>query len=667
MNYSSDIDLLGFYESDSGRAGPLTLHEFFVKHLQRLTRALQDKTEDGFLYRVDWDLRPEGRAGALINSITALEQYYETFGAEWERQAMSKALLAAGSPELGEAFLQFLHPFVYRKYLDLKRIERIREMKEKIHADLNRKTEKGFNVKLGVGGIREIEFFVQAFLLIYGGKDPSIRGTNTLLTLERLSQARYVSQNESKILRDAYLFLRKLENRLQFVDEGQTHILPSDPAEQLKTARRMGYSHDSGQEAMHAFAQDLKKTTSNVHRIFSNLFSEKSSIFIPMADDADHRSHPVRLLSQELHDELLQKASFEERLECIRDFKARQTVPIVALESSHAVPRREILLRLSVLAEAIVQQALWLAQEELRPLYGDPISADSDSPSELIILSMGKMGGYEINYSSDLDLVFIFSEHGTTKGPKEISNSDYFARLAQKFISILGVATRKGIAYAIDTELRPSGHSGMLVTTLESFMDYQRNVSQTWERQSLLRARPIGGSPHLSRLVKEHVNALLFFTPYSPDIRDEMRALRLRVENEIAKETPKSIDIKLGKGGIMDIEYILQYQQLLNAGEYSDFRRVNTFDGLDKLIQYNFLANPEDALVLKEAYTFYRTLESKLAIHLKRGLKRLSTDAPILGDIAAELGMDSHQAVLDQINAYRKRVREIYGSVFNPS
>lgn len=277
LNYSSDIDLQYIYQCDHEEASTgceISHHEYFVKFAEKLTQLLAQKTGEGFLYRVDLNLRPEGRSGTLANSLTALEYYYETFGEEWERQALIKAAPVAGDPKLGKSFLELIHPFVWRKSMDLASVEKIKEGKRKMHESVKKKSNQGFHVKLGPGGIREIEFFAQILQLLYGGVHPELRTSSTLGALGALVELKLIDAKEGAQLTDAYLFLRRLEHRLQMVNEAQTHVVPVHPQEQQALARRMGYFEDDPEDARERFLDDFTRYTTLVKQIFQKLFHE---------------------------------------------------------------------------------------------------------------------------------------------------------------------------------------------------------------------------------------------------------------------------------------------------------------------------------------------------------------------------------------------------------
>lgn len=262
LNFSSDIDLIYAYHQDP--KAPL-LHESLSRTAENLTHIIHEKTEDGFVFRVDLDLRPEGRSGPIIHTDEALMTYYEVKGAPWERSALLKARPVAGQEALGEKILHDLAPFIYRKSIDTTTVQEIKSMKKKIHDELVKSRSKGYNVKLGKGGIREIEFFVAAFQLIYGGKDPKLRERNTLKTLQYLSETGLLPSEDSLKLREAYVFLRKTEHRLQMLEERQTHTIPTDPPSLLALARRMGFKNREELE------KTLQTMTTRVNDCFEGL------------------------------------------------------------------------------------------------------------------------------------------------------------------------------------------------------------------------------------------------------------------------------------------------------------------------------------------------------------------------------------------------------------
>ena len=273
VNYSSDIDLIGLYDSDAEFAA-ISQHEVFERIFSRLGQVLGKTDEHGFLFRVDWDLRPEGRTGVLANSLDAMDAYYATFGADWERQAYVRANVLCQQKTLGTQFLKMMTPFVYRKALEEAEVKRIvdvqiLDMKNRIANELKTKKHDGLNIKLDHGGIRDVEFFIQRLQLIYGGRLPNLRSQNTLDALDALHKSGIVPEKPRTILATGYLFLRRIESALQMEDEQQTHLLKSKPDERLKVARRLGYQHPA-EEAVAILMEQIDTT----RRLISTTFAE---------------------------------------------------------------------------------------------------------------------------------------------------------------------------------------------------------------------------------------------------------------------------------------------------------------------------------------------------------------------------------------------------------
>ncbi len=281
LNFSSDIDVLYLFGSSEGileldgKKMEKIPREYFVKLSERLSRFLGRKHPEGFLYRVDVDLRPEGKAGVLANSLEALEDYYEYRGADWERQALIKAAWAAGDRALFEEFQDKIRPFVYPKSSDFSILKSLRVMKEKIVESISHFPKDQFHLKLGDGGIREIEFFVQSLQLLFGGNLPTLQTPNTLQALDRLFEEDLIHREEYQGLSEAYRFLRTMEHRLQLVEEQQTHQMPTSPEELQMLARRMGYVEENPEEACFQMQQDLDRHRSYVKNIFTDLLSHR--------------------------------------------------------------------------------------------------------------------------------------------------------------------------------------------------------------------------------------------------------------------------------------------------------------------------------------------------------------------------------------------------------
>lgn len=782
LNFSSDIDIIYFYSSDQGgttgiddgqggKRGAIPLHTFFVKLSEMITKALSQVTGDGFVFRVDLGLRPEGKSGELAVSIRAAETYYEYWGQSWERAAMLKARPVAGSLELGEHLLTVLQPFIYRKYLDYDLIEDMMAMKKKIDASLARGMEGECNIKLGRGGIREIEFFIQALQLVYAGKNPVLRQKNTLQALTALKDARLISADDHSRLSEAYRFLRTVEHRIQVVQERQTHNLPKKDDEFQALARRCGFLRPDGVER---FRSTLEEHRSHVSTVYGSLFLARDErlreevrpeiyyFFDPKADpdmikdmlaerrfeqvdaafdnlvllrDGPPRAHlterarrilekiaPVILqevfaspdpdmalanmekflcaigsrssffsllaenreilklmvslfgMSEFLskifigHPELLdsmvsrttetgfkekaamsadlaalldQADDFEERLDVIRRYRHEEFLRVGINDIYGNVGQTEIARQLTVLADVCLDAAYRLAREELRRFGTPQYTAEDGTVREagFAIVAMGKMGGMELNYHSDLDIIYIYDQQGNTSGEKSISNREYFAKVGQKIISILTMQTREGYVYKIDTRLRPSGNAGPLVTSLQSFREYHREEAQIWERQALTKARVVIGEESLRQSVEEIVAQTVYGSPADESVRGEIHRLRMRMEVELAKEREGLYNIKTGRGGMVDVEFIVQFLQLIYGCDREELRSSNTLIALKAINAAGILGEQESATLLT-GYKFLRRLENRLRIIHDHSINDLGGAPEYLDKLALRMGYD---------------------------
>ena len=779
LNFSSDIDIIYFYETDRGETsgidngsgsskGVVSLHTFFTKLAEMVSRALSQVTEDGFVFRVDVGLRPEGKSGDMAVSLRSAEIYYESWGQSWERTAMLKGRPVAGSLELGEQLLRSLHPFVYRKYLDYNLIEDMKNMKLKIDASLTRSKEGEINLKLGRGGIREIEFFIQALQLVYAGKNPKLRNRNSLFSLTTLLDARLITEEDHRKLSDAYRFLRTVEHRIQVVQERQTHNLPAKQEELLALARRCGFLRPDGLER---FLGTLEGHRSSVSAIYGNLFHSRDeklqqdinpeALFLldQKADpdlvkdmlaerhfeDVDRaydnllilRDGPPRgnlteqsrrilgkispLLVQELfespepdmalgnlerflkiigtrsssyallaenretlkllvslfgiseflskimisHPELLesmvtsayvyknresmeselsgvleQTDYLEEQLDLLRRYRNEEFLRIGMSDIHGRLGQSEITTQLTMLGETCLNAAYRLAVQDLKR-FGKPMYSIGHEVAEanLAVIALGKMGGGELNYHSDLDIIFVYDHRGNTDGEKQITNHEYFAKLAQKIISILTMQTREGYVYKIDTRLRPSGNAGPLVTSLDSFLEYHRNEAQIWERQALTKARVVLGQDLLATQLQAIIRQTVYGSSISDEGRDEIRRLRSRMEHELARETADSYNIKTGRGGMVDVEFAVQYLQLRHGCRYPEIRCTSTITAL-KEIKSLGLISEQDSETLLSGYKFLRKLENRLRIIHDYSVNDLRGSVKYMNKLARRLGYD---------------------------
>ncbi len=795
LNFSSDVDVLYLYESEAGEStggprGSLSARQYFTRLAELITRALQEVTPSGFAFRVDLRLRPEGINGPIVNAAPNALLYYEAYGQTWERSALIQGRPIAGSHELGEHFLREVQPFVYRRYLDYATVADMKEMKARLEARLGEKVGRG-NVKLGPGGIREIEFLVQVMQLIHGGRDDRLRGGGSLPTLGRLVAGGYLPPEEGTALVEAYRFLRNVEHKIQIVHERQTHSLPATAHEQETLARRLGYR---GAGAVAQLWADLDRHTQNVRRAFEKLFyeparetqraSEPTVVqLLRTLDDRDasiarlevlgsarpaasyenllllrdgppaararaHRKkvlyelapamlgtilkaadpdlalqnlatfissigartsflallrenpgtlrmlvdlfggsqflanafirHPelldtlvradlvrVHRTVEELHAEIAEVLAraddFEEMLGVLRRFRNQEFLRIGINDLQALLEPQEVSTELTALAEACLRGACAVAHRDVCARYGY-----DDLLGRLVVVGMGKLGGRELNYNSDLDLIFVYRD-AAESGP--LSAHEAFSKLAQRLITVLQVTTREGIVYRIDTRLRPSGRSGPLVSSLEGFRQYHETSARMWERQALIKARPVAGDPALSERVSAIISAFVYRAPLLPEQVREIRRLRERMERELARETPDHINIKTGRGGMVDIEFLVQMLQLHYGFSEPRVRVRDTLGALQALTDSGVLSVGDHAL-LTQGYHFLRRVENSLRLARDRPVEDLDRADMGLSAMAKRLGFEGSPAVVSEglwheCTVWREAIRACYERWFD--
>ena len=807
LNFSSDIDLIYCYSSVNGqtcgtgsRGEKIELRRYFIKLAEMITRALNQPTAAGFVFRVDTRLRPDGNSGDLAISLNAAEAYYESWGQSWERAVMIKARPVAGSLRLGNELLSRLEPFVYRRFLDFSMIEDIMLMKRKIDASLKRDQEAERNLKLGRGGIREIEFFIQAEQLVNGGKNRHLRERNSLKALALLAEQQIVTPADTEVLQQAYRFLRTAEHRIQIVHERQTHSLPTQAQEMHTLARRCGFfehqafedqleAHraqvcriycdlfhsnepleevprpvrllldpetnsdlakdileeqgfrhpDSAYESLkilqghqirrltprgrryleqlaphllsellnspnpdqalnnlEAFLNHLRSRTIfyallaenlEIVKLLISLFGSSqllSRIFIQrpeLLDTMVSRAYAVCVksrqgMAEDLNSQMQAALSYEDRLDILRRFRHEEFLRI-ALNDLHGELRQgEITRQLSWLAEVCLTSAIAIARQELIPRFGLPfLAAAPDSEVAFGVVAMGKLSGFELNYHSDLDVIFLYQGAGRTRAVagteperfRALNAQEYFARLAQRIISVLTLVTSEGIVYKIDTQLRPSGNQGPLVTGLDVFERYHRESAQPWERQSMTRARMICGPTEFLIRAQALIETLAYEPELPGNLAEEISRLRQRMEKEIARENDARINIKTGRGGMVDVEFICQYLQLLHGRQQPELRTQNTLETLKCLHTLQLLSDA-DSQVLIQGYKALRRLENKLRLLYDQSMNELSIGGTGLRPIARSLGYTKEvrqpeEQLLADYHQMTEKIRRVFDSL----
>ncbi|PWC13822.1 bifunctional [glutamate--ammonia ligase]-adenylyl-L-tyrosine phosphorylase/[glutamate--ammonia-ligase] adenylyltransferase [Brenneria corticis] len=749
LNFSSDIDLIFVYPENGQTQGgrrELDNAQFFTRLGQRLIKVLDQPTVDGFVYRVDMRLRPFGDSGPLVLSFAAMEDYYQEQGRDWERYAMVKARLLGGMDDAySQELRSTLRPFVFRRYIDFSVIQSLRNMKGMIAREVRRRDLRD-NIKLGAGGIREIEFITQVFQLIRGGRESGLQERALLPTLRHIGELGLLAPPQVDELGEAYRFLRRLENLLQAIADEQTQTLPEDELDRQRLAWGMGFADwaqlqqallqhmlavrrvfddligddapDSDDIPEHAsyrslwqdrldeadlasltphltesvrekllravieFRHDVAKRTIGprgrdvLDQLMPNLLAEACarqdadtilSRLTPLLLGIMTRTTYLELLLESrpalaqlvrlcaaspmvasqlaryplLLDELLDSATLyqpiapdayvdelrqyllrvseedeEQQLEALRQFKQAQLLRIAAGDIAGALPVMKVSDHLTYLAEAIIAAVVQQAWGQMAARYGQPAHLRQREGRGFAVIAYGKLGGWELGYGSDLDLVFLHDcpSEVMTDGERSIDGRQFYLRLAQRVIHLFSTRTSSGILYEVDARLRPSGSAGMLVSTVEAFDDYQRNEAWTWEHQALVRARMVYGESGVQRQFEDIRRNILCRERDGEKLRGEVRDMREKMRQHLANKDKTLFDLKTDAGGITDIEFIVQYLVLRYASReprltrWSDNVRI-----LEMMARYGVMEESE-AHALRLAYVTLRNELHHLAL-----------------------------------------------------
>ncbi|MET0356708.1 MAG: bifunctional [glutamate--ammonia ligase]-adenylyl-L-tyrosine phosphorylase/[glutamate--ammonia-ligase] adenylyltransferase [Cellvibrio sp.] len=800
LNVSSDIDLIFTYPesgSTNHESRPLSNREFFTKLGQKLIKSLDAVTADGFVFRVDMRLRPHGESGALVQNFAGMEDYYQTQGRDWERYAMIKARTVAAAygdvqnTDQIEAYIKqerkylrtMLRPFTYRQYIDFSAIESLREMKGLIARQVQR---RGMNldVKLGEGGIREIEFVVQVFQLIRGGRDARLRKRQVLTLLPLLEQEHYLPEGAGTVLSEAYEFLRNTEHAIQGFQDRQTQALPTDETGRIRLSWVMGFeswdafyavlsnhrqrvnhefkaviaepenkktidnkvlavwkgvweasSHLSSVAASEfkhlldgqpAFVEDNSESQDELLKVLQQIRESRSVVsmqassrtrldtfiarlllelaekaeqkelavslvealkrIVPLVESIARRSaylvllveNPIALhqlaklcaaspliaeqlakypalldelltpvnlyftpdddherIKATLRDELrrevlrLEWEDLEGHMEVLRYFRSAHALRVAAGEVSETLPLMKVSDYLTFIAEVILEHVMQLSWKHMLARHGRPLSSDGlgvDAP-DFVIIGYGKLGGIELGHGSDLDLVFIHSsdtscqtEGLSADGKGVIDNITFYTRLGQRIIHILNTQTASGKLYEVDMRLRPSGNSGMLVTSLAAFEKYQKNEAWTWEHQALVRARVVAGSPELAEQFEAVRLAILHQKRDLAKLRQDVSEMRLKMREQLGSEAKgraqnsRIFNLKQDAGGIVDIEFMVQYAALAWAYQAPEIVRYTDNIRILGSLEAAGLLDATSVAQLIAAYKAYRSTGHRLAL-----------------------------------------------------
>lgn len=749
LNFSSDVDLIFVFKAHGETVnGPrqMTHNEYFIKLGQRLIKALDQKTPDGFVFRVDMRLRPFGNSGPLAVTFDALEDYYSTHGREWERYALIKARAITGSEQDRDYLRETLTPFVFRRYIDFGVFESLREMKSMIAREVKQK-KKEHNVKLGAGGIREIEFLAQAFQLLRGGRDPHLQERQLQKVLAYLGDQQLIPDYVVSELLQAYIFLRTTEHRIQQINDQQTHNLPDNDYPRLRIAYGMGYDNWDD------FSRELEQTRSKVQSFFEQLFQApqaadsqnqqedvngiwQASVSDEQAAeclsgigyddgpsvvrllDSFRNSHRYKKMSsegrsrldrlmplllkavarvddsettlkrlmdviesicqrsvylsllienplglsqlvklcaaspwisrqlarhpslfdelldprvlyepldkQQLLDELGEKLAYndaddlEQNMETLRHFKQSQSLRVAAADVTGVLPVMKVSDYLSWIAEAILHYVLETAWHDMTARYGIPLAADGTTGKKgFAIIGFGKMGGIELGYSSDLDMVFVYAnDHAgqSTEGEKPVDNLQFYAKLSLRIMHILQTKTPSGQLYEADMRLRPNGHSGLITTHLEAFKTYELEKAWTWEHQALVRARLVTGDTDLRDEFQNIRHEVLGKPRDSMHLKKEVREMRSKMRQTLAKEKKGFFDIKQSFGGLADIEFMVQFLVLDNAHQHADLMTYTDNIRILDAVEHAQLLTQNTVNDLRDTYRAYRDRLHQLSL-----------------------------------------------------
>ncbi len=762
LNYSSDIDIIILFDQDFvPYTGSETAQLCFVRLAKGLVRLLQEPTADGYVLRTDLRLRPDPAATPAAISMAAAEQYYESLGQNWERAAMIKARAAAGDIAAGEDFLRRLEPFVWRRNLDFAAIRDVHSIKRQIHSHKGhgRIAVEGHNIKLGRGGIRDVEFFVQTQQLIAGGRDPALRDRSTAGAMAALQAAGWITEGVAAEMMAAYRYHRSLEHRLQMIDDQQTQTLPKAADGIDHVARFMGHGETA------CFRNEVLGHLERVERHYAALFEAAPAlseggnlVFTGSEDDLDtlatlaglgyqqpvgvsatvrgwhhgryramHSARARELLTDlmpGLLKALAQTASpdatlsrFDRFLEGLpagvqlfsmltaqpalldllaeimgsaprlanylsqnatvldavleadfyaplpsRDalaknlrggFAAARDIEDVLDATRRFVKERKFQIGVQILSEASDGESAGGAYADLadatiaalQPVVEDAFAESHGrvAGAEMVVLGMGKLGSREMSAGSDLDLLFIYDhvdDAEASDGDRPLAPAHYFGRLSQRLLNALTVQTSEGKLYEVDMRLRPSGNAGPVATRYAGFVDYQRNDAWTWEHMALTRARIVAGPSALAGRVTRAIEDVLERPRDARVVARAVVEMRQRLEKE--KGTTDPWQLKQVRGGLVDIEFICQYLQLVHGARRPEVLCRNTGAAFQALAEAGVMV-PETAARLGEAWRL---------VHRLTGLLRLAVSGDSFDGEAAPEGLRRALARAGRVASY---------------
>ena len=785
LNYSSDIDLILLY--DPGRV-QLTVRDgiqaFYVRMARDLVRILEERTGDGYVFRVDLRLRPDPASTPLAMSVVAALTYYEGVGQNWERAALIKARPVAGDRVAGERFLRELRPFIWRKNLDFAAIQDIHSIKRQINAHKGggRIAIAGHDIKTGRGGIREIEFFAQTQQLIWGGRIRELQVAPTCAALRCLAAAGRIDAATAEELIKDYRFLRRLEHRLQMVDDLQTHALPTDGVGISHIAVFLGYARTEG------FITDLRAHLTSVERHYAELFEQAPTlagpgnlVFTGSEDDPETlrtlsrlgfvepagvaglvrswhhgrmqatRSQRAREILTELVPELLrifgETPHPDVALRRFDQFLSRLSAGVQLFSLFHANPGllalvAEVMASAPRLAEHLAQRPACL-DSVLTKGFFDPMPNQRALAADLLqvlasardfeealdglrrwsgerrfqlgvqlmrrsldgsragvvladiaetalasllpaveaefarrhgrvpggafaVIGMGRLGSREMTLVSDLDLILIYDAPASMEmsdGAQPLAVANYYARLSQRLIGAITAPTAEGRLYDVDMRLRPSGQSGPIASQFDGFARYQRESAWTWEHMALTRARPIAGDAALCRRLSETIETVLKAPRDPRSLVIDVAEMRRRIADEHTQ--PSRWDLKNRRGGLIDLEFIVQYLMLREARSSPEILRRSSAEALVALGETGVLPSRAQQ-ELRDAEKLFRDVQSVLVLVNDRMPAPVALPSPDAATLArcvgavdfAQLGADITNATERVLSWYDRLIDE---------
>jgi glutamate-ammonia-ligase adenylyltransferase len=783
LNYSSDIDLIVLFDRERGALKDgIEPQTFFVRIAQGISRIVQQRTGDGYVFRVDLRLRPDPSSTPVAVSTEFALGYYEREGRTWERAAMIKARPCAGDVAAGDALLAEIAPFVWRRHLDFTALSDIHEMKRQMHAFRGHSdiAVEGHNIKQGRGGIREIEFFVQTQQLIAGGRHPELRVRPTLHALDLLADGGWIARDVRDDLVAAYVFLRRVEHRIQMIGDEQTHTLPEESDAMARFARFLGFADRD------AFASELVRHLRRVQTHYSKLFEGEAARApgLPAPDftrgpddpalvehlaglgfkqpfaaadmlkrwvtgayrsvhaettrntiadlipaliaDFGHSESPdtalvhfdhflqslrrggrlISLLHQNrslvsllalilgaaprlgemlarqpqvvdglvdprffgampTRDEIAQRllallvdaSTYEEFLDRLRMFGQEGLFLIGTRILSGTVSAQLAGAAFADVAEGIVRAIHRVVLDQFVAQYGEI------KDQRTAVLAVGRLGSREMTASSDLDLILIYDfdhDHPDSNGAKSLHGAQYFARLTQRLIGAFTARTNYGVLYDIDMRLRPSGRSGPVATRLDAFAHYQEKEAWTWEHMALTRARVISGPPDLAEEIEAIIRDILTRPREHELIANDALEMRQAIADE--KGDGDIWDLKYAAGGMIDIEFIAQFLQLVHAADHPDILDKSTLQVLEKATRLGLLAQG-DSDVLRPATRLYQDIGQILRLCLSERFRPETAGADLMSLLARAADEPDFSTLEARVKDTQVEVRRIFTKI----